>query len=122
MPDPVLSTVAPSEIRPGLWRIRNRGFASNTYVRVADDGPDCLVVDPGLDLEAILWAICSLEARPRAIVCTHGHFDHLASAAPLQQQFGIPLYVHRGDRKVVRSAKFLMMVCKAEGDIMVPTV
>jgi len=34
-------------------------------------------------------------ARPRAIVLTHGHFDHAGSASPLADEWGVPVYVHR---------------------------
>jgi glyoxylase-like metal-dependent hydrolase (beta-lactamase superfamily II) len=34
-------------------------------------------------------------ARPRAIVLTHGHFDHAGSAGPLADAWGVPIYAHR---------------------------
>lgn len=34
-------------------------------------------------------------ARPRAIVVTHGHFDHAGSAAPLADEWQVPIYAHR---------------------------
>jgi glyoxylase-like metal-dependent hydrolase (beta-lactamase superfamily II) len=33
-------------------------------------------------------------AKPRAILLTHGHFDHAGSAGPLADQWGVPIYVH----------------------------
>ncbi|SPE37509.1 putative metallo-hydrolase YflN [Candidatus Sulfopaludibacter sp. SbA3] len=33
-------------------------------------------------------------ARPRAIVLTHGHFDHAGSAAPLADLWDVPIYAH----------------------------
>jgi glyoxylase-like metal-dependent hydrolase (beta-lactamase superfamily II) len=34
-------------------------------------------------------------ARPRAILLTHGHFDHAGSAAALADCWDVPIYVHR---------------------------
>jgi glyoxylase-like metal-dependent hydrolase (beta-lactamase superfamily II) len=34
-------------------------------------------------------------ARPRAIVLTHGHFDHAGSAGPLADTWGVPIFAHR---------------------------
>jgi glyoxylase-like metal-dependent hydrolase (beta-lactamase superfamily II) len=33
-------------------------------------------------------------ARPKAIVLTHGHFDHAGAAAALADEWGVPVYVH----------------------------
>jgi len=33
--------------------------------------------------------------RPRAILLTHGHFDHAGSAGPLADAFGVPIFAHR---------------------------
>src|SRR5579872_4623672 len=34
-------------------------------------------------------------SRPRAIILTHGHFDHAGSAGPLADAWGVPIYAHR---------------------------
>jgi glyoxylase-like metal-dependent hydrolase (beta-lactamase superfamily II) len=34
------------------------------------------------------------DSRPRAIVLTHGHFDHAGSAAPLADPWGVRIYAH----------------------------
>ncbi len=33
-------------------------------------------------------------ARPRAIILTHGHFDHAGSAGPLADLWQVPIYAH----------------------------
>ena len=33
-------------------------------------------------------------SRPRAILLTHGHFDHAGSAGPLADAWGVPIYAH----------------------------
>lgn len=35
------------------------------------------------------------KAIPRAIVLTHGHFDHAGSASDLAREWGVSIYVHR---------------------------
>lgn len=111
---------APLELGPGVWSIRNRALASNTYVCRLADGARCLVVDPGLDHEALDQALARLSLRPAAVFCTHGHFDHLGGAARLGATYGAPLHIHGAEQKVVQTANFTMMVCKVEGRIDVP--
>lgn len=40
------------------------------------------------------WAEKRFSAPPNAIVLTHGHFDHVSSAAGLAEHWDIPIYAH----------------------------
>ena len=108
------------EVVPDVWSIRNRAFTSNTYVCRLEDNAGCLVIDPGLDHEALDRALARLRVRPAAVFCTHGHFDHLGGAARLKDAFDATLHIHAAERKVVQTANFTMMICKVEGRIKVP--
>ena len=33
----------------------------------------------------------------RAILCTHGHFDHIWDCAAVKKEFQIPIYIHKDD-------------------------
>ena len=110
------------EIAASLWRIRNREFASNTYICGTEDSAQCMVIDPGLDLEALEGALERLGVTPRAIFCTHGHFDHIAGAAHLQRMYDVPMYLHRLDLKALETANFTMMISRVSGRITIPSV
>ncbi len=110
------------EVRADLWCIRNRAFTSNTYLCLLDHPGTCAVIDPGLDAEALEATLERLSVRPLAILCTHGHFDHLGGAARLQAKYGISLHLHAAEQKVVSTANFTMMVCKVPGRIEIPVV
>lgn len=101
-------------------RIRNGLFDSNTYVCPTSEPGACLVIDPGLDAAAIEAALAAAALRPVAVVCTHGHFDHVGSAAVLQQRFDIPVYLHRADERTARTSNFLMMAFKIDGRVTLP--
>jgi glyoxylase-like metal-dependent hydrolase (beta-lactamase superfamily II) len=105
-----------------MLRVVNRHLPSNTYIAETAVPGEVVVVDPGLDGEAIERYLQARSLRPVAIACTHGHFDHIGSAHQLQQRYRAPLYLHRADAKVVRQANFLLMACKIERRITVPLI
>ncbi|MFO1325290.1 MAG: MBL fold metallo-hydrolase [Burkholderiales bacterium] len=105
-----------------LIRITGRVFPSNAYLLATGKGNDCLLVDPGLDGELIADAVARHGLVPRAVVCTHGHFDHIGSAAQFQKAYDIPVYLHDADVPTSRSSNFLLMAMKIDRRIVVPEV
>lgn len=63
-------------------------MATNCYI--AGD----IIIDPGDDPEYIM---SHLSAKPRMIIATHGHFDHLMGAYAIQSAYNIPFYMHPDD-------------------------
>ena len=76
------------------------GFGSgplqaNCYLLAAAAGGPCVVVDPGQEVAAPLAAaLAEHRLAPAALVATHGHPDHVASAASLSAG---PLHLHPAD-------------------------
>ena len=62
-------------------------FAENTYVVWLDGRTDALVIDPGLEPEAILEFLDERELTVAAILDTHGHADHIAGNEALKRRF-----------------------------------
>jgi hydroxyacylglutathione hydrolase len=92
-------------------QIRNRFFSSNTYLLKKEN--NCIIIDPGLDSESIHNCILENKLNPIGIICTHGHFDHIASVAQLKKKFGnIPYYLHNADYKIAKSANFYLKLTK----------
>src|SRR5436190_2417265 len=62
------------------------------------DGDDWLLVDAGLPKSAALIRASARERfdnpRPRAIILTHGHFDHTGSIRELADEWDVPVYTH----------------------------
>jgi glyoxylase-like metal-dependent hydrolase (beta-lactamase superfamily II) len=62
---------------------------------------DGIVVDPGADAPAIIARLQRLRLRPRYIILTHGHFDHIAALPELVRAFAgsgpLDIGIHRDD-------------------------
>lgn len=77
-------------------------FGANCYLLAAGRGAPCVVVDPGAGVAARLAeTLAEHQLRPVAVVLTHGHFDHTASAAEVSERYQAPVYVHPADRPML---------------------
>ena len=62
------------------------------------NGDDAVVVDPGQDAEDILAFLKGCGLSLRAILLTHGHFDHVNGISGLlAANPGVPVYAHPSD-------------------------
>lgn len=108
--------------RDNVRTVANRGFHSNTYLLKIDEGNDCVVVDPGLDREAIEHSLSACGWQPKAVLCTHGHFDHVGSAAYFQTTYDCPVFMHKADIRILKASNFLLTVFKIPTKIEMPDV
>lgn len=67
------------------------------YVLGCEETRKCAVIDPGGDEERIL-ALCNSEGLAiAAIICTHGHPDHVCGNRLLKKASGAPIIMHEAD-------------------------
>lgn len=73
-------------------------FQANCYLVAPEPGGECVVVDTGQDaLERLDALLAEHRLRPVAVLLTHGHLDHVASAAAVSAAHEVPVYLHRAD-------------------------
>ncbi len=58
---------------------------------------ECMVIDPGADIEKILGVIQQHGLKVKQIVITHGHIDHVAGAMQLKKRTGAPILMNKND-------------------------
>jgi len=58
---------------------------------------EALVVDPGDETERILELLTRYKLRPKAIVSTHAHIDHVGGLTKLRRATDAPVMMHRDD-------------------------
>ncbi len=79
-------------------------YQANAYLLYNDASDDCLLIDAGDDLAALRRAVEASGRRLAAILLTHGHFDHIVAAGPLNKETGAPVYAHPGDAPMLRDS------------------
>lgn len=100
--------------------VANQGFASNSYLLASAQPGRCVVIDPGLDTASLNQALDDAGWTPEAVLCTHGHFDHVGGAAELQAAHRIPVYLCSADVKVAKMSNFLLAAFKIDKRIQLP--
>jgi len=103
-------------------RVNNKVFSSNTYLCRTKNPDECLLIDPGLDPEAIDATMAEQALRPIAVLSTHGHFDHMGSASFFREKYQIPFYLPQSDLKIAKSAAFLLMACRIKAKVVTPPI
>jgi glyoxylase-like metal-dependent hydrolase (beta-lactamase superfamily II) len=74
----------------------DNSFETNCWLIGSDGTDEAVVVDPGFSPAVVHRMLETEGRRPVAVLATHGHFDHIGSAAEFCGD-GVPFYVHEGD-------------------------
>ena len=69
----------------------------NCYILGTGRGGECLVIDPGGDVEDIERVLREEALRLKYILLTHGHVDHVGGVWDLVRRTGGQVLMHRGD-------------------------
>ncbi|OPJ60393.1 MBL fold metallo-hydrolase [Clostridium oryzae] len=69
-----------------------------------------VLIDTGLENSADYILECAekrfgKESKPKAIILTHGHFDHVGSVIKLSKLWNVPVYIHRLEMPYVTGKK-----------------
>lgn len=87
-------------VTSGTFSLDGQDFAVDNNVWLIGDDREVLVIDAAHDPDAILAAVGG--RRLSAIVCTHGHNDHIDAAPRVAEATGAPVLMHPDDQVLWR--------------------
>ena len=70
---------------------------TNVYIVYNKKSKECFIIDPADRADRIIAKIDELELLPKAILLTHGHFDHIGAVDGLREKYNIPSYITKND-------------------------
>ncbi len=71
-------------------------FEENAYLLI--DAGEAVLIDPGAEAGAIFETLKKHEATLRAVLMTHGHYDHLAGLKAVLDKRNVPIYIHEAEQ------------------------
>lgn len=88
---------------------------TNCYVVTDESTLDSAVIDPGDESNTILDYLESNHLRCRAILLTHGHYDHVGAVDAIAAETGAPVYLNERDDARHAADSHLPYTLKANG-------
>lgn len=77
---------------------------TNVYLAIHTETAEAFLVDPADSPEMIGDWIRQLGAHLKAILLTHGHFDHIGAVTRLKAEFQVPVYAMQAERTLLEDA------------------
>lgn len=75
-------------------------YETNCYVLRRAEGPDCWIFDAGFDPDELIKHVRGLGLKPRGLLLTHAHPDHIAGIGAVLSAFpGTPIHIHPAEER-----------------------
>lgn len=76
-------------------------MGTNCYLIINEETKELIIIDPATCPDYVVSHVNSNGYIPRAIFLTHAHFDHVMGIDGWVKEFGIPVYLHEEEKKVL---------------------
>ncbi|MCG8470343.1 MAG: MBL fold metallo-hydrolase, partial [Desulfobacterales bacterium] len=84
-------------------------IGANCIILGCEATREAVVIDPGDDGERILMALAEETLTVKAILNTHGHFDHVGANKRLKEATGAPIMIHEDDARMLSELSITAM-------------
>ena len=87
---------------------------TNCYLVWCSKTQEAVIIDPADEAGYITQEILDLKLKPKYIILTHGHFDHVLGVLELKLNFNIPILLHKKDltlyQQTQKSAQYWLKI------------
>ena len=90
---------------------------TNCYIVYDENKKEAVLIDPAAEEERIISFLEGANLRPKAILLTHGHFDHILAVPALREKYQIPLYAAEEEREMLGNGQYNMSGRDPEGRV-----
>lgn len=88
-----------------ITTIEQFGYFTNCYIVFSETTKECIVIDPGGDLEKIIDKIDKRNLIPTYIALTHGHGDHIFAVNSLKTKYNsIKIIAHEDEFEILKDS------------------
>ena len=82
--------------------------ATNCYLIINTETKEALLIDPADNALRISNVIEENVCTLKAILLTHGHFDHIMALNELKKRYNVPVYAHEEEEDVLKQSSLNM--------------
>lgn len=79
-------------------------IGTNCYLVQNEETKECILIDPAVLRAEIVSHIRSQGLKLKAILLTHGHFDHIMGVDGFLAEFPVPVYAHEKEKELLNDA------------------
>ena len=92
-------------------------YEENCYLIMDEDSKELAIIDPGGQANLLIKEIERLSAKPKFILLTHGHMDHVGAVVELINKLKIPFYMNAKEEEFMGDNFVFGKLPKASGDL-----
>lgn len=87
----------------------------NCYLFGCSRTNEAVIIDPGDEPETIMGKVAQRPARVKAIIFTHGHYDHLGALNEIRAAYHCPVMIHEAEADTITSPQANLSLFMGEG-------
>jgi len=78
---------------------------TNSYLIENEERKELVIVDPATCPDYVVSHVKAQGYIPKAILLTHGHFDHVMGIDRWVEEFDIPVYLHEDEKEILANPR-----------------
>ncbi len=77
-------------------------YGANCYIAGSEESGEAAIIDPGADFNKIDSKLNELGLKPKMIILTHYHGDHIGAVKDFVDKYGLKVYIHKEDAEALK--------------------